>query len=124
MISAHGVFGKAPNGTLIWDRQHESMVCMLVNDNNTSDDPITVTILDTATGELVEDSKWTYFWWSEGNGACDCNRELLFDRPFDVNANCLGCKRYLIIKTSEGSLLDLNDGYPDALIEKYILNEG
>lgn len=27
-----------------------------------------------------KDSVFSEFWWSEGNGSCDCNRELFFLR--------------------------------------------
>lgn len=27
--------------------------------------------------------KFSEFWWSEGNGACDCNRKVIFDRVSD-----------------------------------------
>lgn len=82
-------------------------------------DAITVTVLDTQTGETAVSADWSYFWWEEGNGSCDCNREILFDRPFDGDQNCLGCTRYLIIATSEGSLADLNLDYPPELVAKY-----
>lgn len=30
--------------------------------------------------ETWEDFEFHPFWWSEGNGSCDCNRELFFLR--------------------------------------------
>ncbi len=64
-----------------------------------------VTILDLETGEIgTSPPEWDIydeFWWSEGNGSCDCNREKVFDRETN-QGECLGCHRYIIIENSEG----------------------
>ena len=76
---------------------------------------ITVTILDTVTWEERTSASYSFYWWSEGNGSCDCNRELLFG--YDTSEGyCLGCHRYLIVATSTGDLMELNNEYPAALI--------
>lgn len=60
------------------------------------------TLLDTITGQQIEAPDWSscVFWWTEGNGACDCNRALamgcedLEDKEGDVEV-CLGYTRSL-----------------------------
>jgi len=44
-----------------------------------------VVFKDTSTGCIVQsDYPFDIYWWSEGNGACDCNRAALFeDRDID-----------------------------------------
>lgn len=54
--------------------------------------PITVTILDTATGETRRDSQWGPWWWAYGNGSCDCNRAAVFGHEEDC-----GERRYYIV---------------------------
>ncbi len=54
------------------------------------------------------DSEWDHsgdFWWSEGNGACDCNRAMIFDRLggmdedqiMDTDYSC-GSERYTVVR--------------------------
>lgn len=84
-------------------------------------------ILDTVTGATVEvDDGFSEFWWAEGNGSCDCNRERYFlpeeewqhrlDKP-----TCSGCERYLIIEAdnNEYTLQELNLDYPVKLLRKH-----
>jgi len=82
---------------------------------------ITVTVLDTVTGETATDDRWTEYWWAEGNGSCDCNRDLLFDNDTEDTGHCMGNHRYLIVASESKShnLLELNRNYPEELIEKY-----
>lgn len=79
------------------------------------------------------------FWWSEGNGGCDCNRVGYFDaetcppdeteleREEDLDeygsAMCLGHRRYVVIDV-EGDITDaekpeaiarMNEGYEEAI---------
>jgi hypothetical protein len=63
---------------------------------------VSVTVLDTKTREKRQ-SNWLFseWWWCEGNGCCDCNRELLFGRE-TVKGVCLGTKRYLIVAVDPG----------------------
>ncbi len=89
--------------------------------------PIVVEILDTKTGEIVTsklDGFGTY-WWTEGNGSCDCNRQLAFDNEEDNDTGCcLGCHRYLIKSFTPNiahlTLADFNENYPPELIAQYL----
>ena len=64
------------------------------------------------------------YWWSEGNGSCDCNRSIycgvddLDDPDYGI---CRGGKRFLIIEadTDEYTLAELNNEYPEELLKKY-----
>ena len=82
---------------------------------------IAITILDSVTGEIREDHRWTYWWWGGGNGGCDCNRQLLFDIDDDWDEDddsyndCLGWEQFYIIKTSHGCLNFLNEWYPHGI---------
>lgn len=96
-----------------------------VIDDCSYDELIKVKILDTETGEItagdLSDTDRTFWFWSEGNGSCDCNRELCFDREeYHETGRCLGCERYLIVWTSKGDLRELNQGYPQELVDKFI----
>lgn len=73
-------------------------------------DNITVKVLDTITGNIAVSSEHSFLWWSEGNGSCDCNRELLFDSDLNWDKPCVSV-RYVIIETSYGDLSELNAGY-------------
>lgn len=93
------------------------------------------TILDTHTGECVTLSNWeaSVFWWTEGNGSCDCNRAIAMghENP-DSNKGeveaCLGCARYIAIDVHgdlEGIRKDdvlqmMNEGYPQELISQHV----
>jgi hypothetical protein len=81
----------------------------------------TVTILDTQTGETVIDSSTHAFYWADGNGSCDCNREMLFGIDTEAGV-CLGCSRFLIIKHDypDYSLDEFNSGYHQDLIDKHL----
>ena len=81
------------------------------------DPPIVVTVLDTVTGETAGSSSWPAQWWMEGNGSCDCNRELLFGRDTS-DGTCICCKRYVIIEASGLKVEELNAGYPDDVLAK------
>lgn len=79
------------------------------------DIPIRVTILDTVTGERKQDA-WSFgtYWWTEGNGGCDCNRRVVFE-GMDGDHPCEN-KRYLIVAVEPllpgYSVADFNGGYP------------
>jgi len=95
-----------------------------------------VTVLDTKTNKTVSSEQTQFknmdiWFWTEGNGGCDCNRAKMFGD--EVNAEmdeqmrkdhpelkewqsyCYGEKRFKIIKVEpmpEGYTLDdFNDGY-------------
>ena len=86
--------------------------------------PITVSVLDTATSERRTSSDWPRYWWTDGNGACDCNRAMLFDDSEDDDDEagcgiCKGCHRYLVVATSAGPLSDYNAGYLEDLVKRH-----
>lgn len=73
---------------------------------------ITVTILDSETGETRTDSQWSPWWWAYGNGSCDCNRAAVF-------GNDQGCgeRRYYVVSVEgdeSGYTIkeDYNHSYP------------
>lgn len=53
---------------------------------------VTVTVLDTETGETHINSEWSPWYWAYGNGSCDCNRGALFE-----NEEGCGERRYYIV---------------------------
>ena len=81
------------------------------------------TIQDTKTGKTRVVPGYSSDWWAEGNGACDCNRELGFVEQSEAG-NCLGCHRYLIVRATfddeerRYTLRELNEGYPEALLKE------
>lgn len=97
-----------------------------------------VTLLDTKTGERRDCSEQEFGvrWWLEGNGSCDCNRALFFDRGDEDHGEeqrialgleenvCLGCRRWLIVDVSgdlegmtrEQILSEANRDYPADLV--------
>jgi hypothetical protein len=83
---------------------------------------------DLKTGE----EEWSHFdceadifWWSEGNGSCDCNRALTFDSKIEEELEvkfgdyCYGCERFVVIDvkgdleglTKEEVIKLCNEGY-------------
>ena len=83
--------------------------------------PCRVKILDTENGDTTESSDRSPYYWHEGNGSCDCNRELAFDdAEMDDSCSCLGRHRYLIVERDYAgvTLRELNEGYPEALLAK------
>lgn len=48
--------------------------------------PVTIEIIHNATGEVRTETRpevWgdgSYYWWTEGNASCDCNRTLIWER--------------------------------------------
>ena len=102
-----------------------------------------VTLLDTLTGERRDCSafgNFTVYWWQHGNGSCDCNRALAFDKEGEDHGAdqqqrlgledniCLGAERWLIVGATGdlegGSEADVvaesNDEYPQELVEKSV----
>lgn len=91
-----------------------------------------VTLLDTQTGETREVGGILDFWWAEGNGSCDCNREPYFGHNSGSD-QCIGAKRYLIIKAEPVTrpprvlgytLAEYNEDYPKELLDKFLPKEG
>ena len=94
-----------------------------------------VTVLDTETGQIKESKHiwgegFSPYWWSEGNGGCDCNRRLLFDADPPAGT-CVGSARYLITdfeaQPSDDRVLtleQLNCDYPEELRLKFLPQPG
>ena len=83
------------------------------------------TIQDTKTGRTRVAPGYSSHWWAEGNGACDCNRELgLINFDTLPVRTCLGHHRYLIIRATfddeerRYTLRELNAGYPAELLKE------
>jgi hypothetical protein len=101
----------------------EEVDVMLAEDERNQEryfnDPVTVTILDTETEETVETTEYTAAWWATGNGSCDCNRSLRFSA--DLHTATCGNSRYIItaIEGYDISLAELNEGYPDEVLQRY-----
>jgi hypothetical protein len=81
-----------------------------------------VTIFRTSDGVEIEHhstTPWhhaTIFWWAEGNGSCDCNRELCFERaqgrePGVQTGTTCGDSRYEItqFRFPDGVILSWRD---------------
>lgn len=83
---------------------------------------IRVTVLDTETGESRDSVNRSTWYWTEGDGGCDCNRDLLFNPLLhDGPGLCLGQKRYVITAAEllpGYTLDDFNEGYPLELLVK------
>lgn len=85
-----------------------------------------VTLLDTKTGEAKEALQFDRdtWWWTEGNGSCDCNRRHVF--PKNDGVRPCECKRYIAVDVrgdlegwDKDELLDeLNCEYPDELQQR------
>jgi hypothetical protein len=67
------------------------------------------TFLDLRTGKTTKGYDMSYFWWTEGNGSCDCNRvrgfgvALAAELEAQHSGVCYGCKRFVAIDV-EGDL--------------------
>lgn len=100
---------------------------------------ITVTVLDTKTGQTATCSAHTAWFWAESNGSCDCNRAPLFPgavaevyrekEPHRWYATgesfCFGSERFLITAadTTDFSLRELNYDYPAELLAQHLPQE-
>ena len=86
-------------------------------------DPITVTLLDTQTGERADADHGSLWYWTEGNGSCDCNRELVFGHGDVGSSTCLGGRRYLVVDATNAPwdepLHWYNREYPRKLLESH-----
>lgn len=75
-------------------------------------DTIKVQILDRETGETISSEDYSYFWWAQGNGSCDCNRRILFGLP--MSDECVS-ERFVITHAldEDGNSIEdeLNEGY-------------
>jgi len=68
-------------------------------------------------GESVPWHSASQFWWTEGNFACDCNRELEFDALEEPRDGACGDERFCVpvARLEDGSYVEL-DGF-DRLTE-------
>ncbi len=90
------------------------------------------TLLDTKTGETVIADKYLwdrdFFWWSEGNGSCDCNRSIAMKNGSREELTekfgdgmCVGCHRIIVIDihgdlegmTKAKIITKMNSEYPN-----------
>lgn len=91
-----------------------------------------VTIIDTETEErrVLADLVASVFWWTEGDGSCDCNRAIAMGHKELVGNReaCLGHRRFVAVDVHgdlEGRdkadvLHEMNEGYPAELVRKYV----
>jgi hypothetical protein len=65
------------------------------------------TFLDLRTGKTAKGCEASHYWWTEGNGSCDCSRAIAFDlHAEDLGLKegvCFGCRRFIAIDV-EGDL--------------------
>jgi hypothetical protein len=89
-----------------------------------TDEAIKPMFLDIVTGKTVAVDQYMsgfdLWWWSEGNGSCDCNRELLFKPDAECDGVCLGAHRYVAVDVdiadadAKADAIELmNSSYPD-----------
>lgn len=88
------------------------------------------TILDIQTKQrrTVPDQEASVFWWTEGNGSCDCNRSIAMGYSLGPAGSCLGNLRFLVVDVHgdlEGwdkaeVLAEANRDYPKELVQKFI----
>jgi hypothetical protein len=64
------------------------------------------TFFDLRTGKTAQGYDMSFFWWTEGNGACDCNRAIAFgvgvgsvseELQTAHPGTCYGFKRFIAI---------------------------
>jgi len=89
--------------------------------NALHDVPLSVTLLDVRTGRTAPGpAGYGAWWWTEGNGACDCNREAAFVADAPLRDHCAGKVRYVVVGVSpmpDGyTLADFNRGYPAGVV--------
>lgn len=98
------------------------------------------TLLDTKTGQSVvaSDKDFSVYWWTEGNGSCDCNRALVFgdevieelEAEFGEDV-CCGCRRIVATDvhgdlegfTKQQVLAEMNQDYPDELMGFWVASQ-
>ena len=95
-------------------------------------------LLDTKTGELIIATEMTssLFWWADGNGSCDCNRAILFNKEQEVHKelaidenHCLGHTRFIVVDvhgdfadlkiTKQQAIEEMNGCYPQELLNEF-----
>lgn len=92
-----------------------------------------VKILDTETNSVKwirKVNNYSTFWWSDGNGSCDCNRRIFFERESDEyesddDESCT-YHRYYIINTFDGEeskYKDLKNDYKYDFDDLHLYNQ-
>ena len=81
---------------------------------------MTVTFLDTQTGEKRESCRYPNQ-VIDGNWSCDCNRGTLFGVWAETHGVCSGRRRFIAVGVSdhEYSLKELNASYPADLLKAH-----
>lgn len=102
----------APTPTRIISVNDGVFLLNRAEDDDLHDAPIAVTLWDSVTGETLENAGGSWYWWTEGNGSCDCNRGILFDHRYAGDGMPCVSKRYYVVATSRGDIADFNPGYP------------
>jgi hypothetical protein len=94
-----------------------------------------VEIWDSVTGQFHQvEEDYDFFWWSEGNGSCDCNRAIFMGVDVGSSENtCLGCKRFIITafklskpieQQHDMNIGNMNSGYDFDLITASMVAKG
>lgn len=103
-------------------RLNELMAPVLGEDGTYHDVKVRPKFRDLETGAEAwhEGQPWSLYWWAEGNGCCDCNREDVFghDSNHGLCGFCLGYKRYIVV-----DLEGIDDPEAKALAIEW-MNEG
>jgi len=95
---------------------------------NKGDNNMNITIIDTKNNNIANKSGISSFDLTENNWSCDCNRQRVFGID-GTSRTCIGCKRFLVIDAVvetdddyECSFMELNEGYPKELVDRYKLS--
>jgi hypothetical protein len=96
---------------------------------------MTPIIYDRETGEFtVAPKEWDLFdlyWWTDGNGGCDCNREIICGNDEDNGPGlCDGSRRYYIVAmtgdlegyTEDEVVREANQDYPNFCLVRVVPN--
>jgi hypothetical protein len=101
---------------------------------------VTPIFIDLCTGRVARADDQSVYWWTEGNGACDCNRVIHFEGVYEEmdaamrkahpemkewQSYCYGCKRFVAIEvegdldgeTREQILARMNSEYPARIVQ-------
>lgn len=55
-------------------------------------------LLDVMSGKVVAaPESYHEFWWTEGDGSCDCNRAAMFGHDNYTEGFCDNCARYVVV---------------------------
>ena len=98
-----------------FEKPTEDDIC---NDGDDHRVHLTVTILDTVTGLTHTITGGNTYWWTDGNGSCDCNRWPADESGSHCRGDsgvCDGCHRFRVVCVEPllpgYELEDFNRGY-------------